>query len=195
MNLPNSTSHFSHSGDPSSTEAEISAARHARMLEAILATSSDHVYLLDREGHCRYVGMAAANRLGIERDQILGRSLKELGLPDETVQVLDAHRKQTFASGEKLESSVSILFSDGSCDFEYQVIPFQGENGEAEAVILRLKDVTEHNRRRQDLEASEAKYRQLLDTANEGILAIDAEDVLIYVNARMAESWGMRKRV
>ena len=45
-------------------------------------------------------------------------------------------------------------------------------------------------RRSLQLEESEARYRRLLETANEGVLTIDASDRITYTNKRMSEMLG-----
>jgi len=52
------------------------------------------------------------------------------------------------------------------------------------------KDITERKRSEEVLRESEEKYRQLVDLAQEGIWAIDADGKTSYVNPRMAEILG-----
>lgn len=51
-------------------------------------------------------------------------------------------------------------------------------------------DITDRRRAEAALHESEEKYRQLVDLAQEGIWAIDAEEKTTYVNPRMAEMLG-----
>ena len=53
-----------------------------------------------------------------------------------------------------------------------------------------VQDVTERNRAARALEESEARYRQIVDTAQEGIWTIDSAANTTFVNRRMAEMLG-----
>lgn len=53
-----------------------------------------------------------------------------------------------------------------------------------------ILDVTDRKQAELALEASEAQYRQLIETANEGVWIIDAENKTSFVNAKMADMLG-----
>ena len=51
-------------------------------------------------------------------------------------------------------------------------------------------DITERKQAEEMLKASEEKYRQLVDLAQEGIISVDADGTIRFVNPRMAEMLG-----
>ena len=57
-------------------------------------------------------------------------------------------------------------------------------------VVLHTEDITEQRRVEQALRDSESKYRTIVDTAHEGIWAVDLASVTTYVNQRAAEMLG-----
>lgn len=59
-------------------------------------------------------------------------------------------------------------------------------------VILHTDDITEQRRTEQALRDSESKYRMIVDTAHEGIWAVDLNSVTTYVNRRAAEMLGYK---
>jgi PAS domain S-box-containing protein len=60
----------------------------------------------------------------------------------------------------------------------------------ADIVVLHTDDITERQRMEQALRDSEKKYRTIVDTAHEGIWAVDLDNVTTYVNQRAAEMLG-----
>ncbi len=54
----------------------------------------------------------------------------------------------------------------------------------------RLSDGLSSLLSHRDLQASEAKYRRIVDTATEGVLALDLNVIITFVNARMADMFG-----
>jgi len=64
------------------------------------------------------------------------------------------------------------------------------EFGGRRAELVLVQDVTERRRAEEALRASEAQYRTIVETAQEGIWQIDAEARTTFVNGKMAEMLG-----
>ncbi|MBN1514852.1 MAG: PAS domain S-box protein [Phycisphaerae bacterium] len=62
----------------------------------------------------------------------------------------------------------------------------------AEAVRALEQDIAERKRVEQALRASEQKYRRIVETSGEGIIAIDRHEDITFINPRMAELLGYR---
>ena len=60
----------------------------------------------------------------------------------------------------------------------------------ADIVVLHTEDITERQRTEEALRVSEQKYRTIVDTAHEGVLAVDVNSVATYINQRAAEILG-----
>lgn len=56
--------------------------------------------------------------------------------------------------------------------------------------VMHTVDVTDRERAEEALRESERKYRTIVDTANEGIVAVDAEGRITYANQRAADLLG-----
>lgn len=56
--------------------------------------------------------------------------------------------------------------------------------------LTQIQDITERKKFEKKLEESEAKYRNIVETANEGIMIADVSGVITFVNAKMAEMVG-----
>lgn len=72
---------------------------------------------------------------------------------------------------------------------EAQLIPFNQQE-----TVGIIRDITERKRMEKALEKSEEKYRQIVETATEGVWIIDREDQTTFVNNRMAEMLGYSVR-
>jgi PAS domain S-box-containing protein len=60
----------------------------------------------------------------------------------------------------------------------------------ADLCVLHSEDITDRLRTAQALSDSEAKYRTIADTANDGILTVDLQSTITYANPRAAEILG-----
>jgi PAS domain S-box-containing protein len=52
------------------------------------------------------------------------------------------------------------------------------------------QDITEHKKAEEKLRESEEKYRNIVETANEGIALISSEGIITYINQKMADMLG-----
>ena len=96
----------------------------AESLSAILSAAVDHIYLIDREGRYRYVSVGAARGLGCNPGDMIGKRLRELGLPAEVMEPFDAQREQVFTTGEALLHEGSFRPAGGAMrHYETMVAP------------------------------------------------------------------------
>jgi two-component system, cell cycle sensor histidine kinase and response regulator CckA len=97
-----------------------------------------------------------------------------------------------------------LLAGDMPAFYEYKFIHKSGEdrwlhqtntlirNQEGKIVALEgiVIDITERKQAEEALQENEAKYRRIIDTANEGIWSLDENFVTTFVNRRMAQMLG-----
>jgi PAS domain S-box-containing protein len=68
-------------------------------------------------------------------------------------------------------------------NFIYQ--PYRNDKGEQEGIFFFANDVTEQVMSRKKIEASEKQFRQIVETAQEGIWMLDEKNLTRLVNAKM----------
>jgi PAS domain S-box-containing protein len=72
--------------------------------------------------------------------------------------------------------------------------PLQDADGHVRGSVGAFIDITERRQAEEALRESEEKYRNLVETANEGILVIDAAHRITYINEKMAEMLGYGRK-
>jgi PAS domain S-box-containing protein len=75
-------------------------------------------------------------------------------------------------------------------DLYYRVKPIRNETGEISGAMAIIEDVTKQKQMQQFVEESERKYRLLVESMNEGLVFVDKDDVILFVNDRMCEMLG-----
>jgi len=105
---------------------------------------------------------------------------------------------------DNVYNSIKNSFNGETSDIEYRIIIADEServvHGKAEVIFdenntpIRLKgtvqDITERKKAEEKLRESEEKYRNIVETANEGIGIIDNEFKITYANKRMANMLG-----
>ena len=118
----------------------------AGTLQAVLNTSVDHIYVFDREGRYILVSEGAARILGRGREEIIGRTWRELGLPPEVMEPVDEQRARVLKTGSPELHEVTYQAAIGLRHYEYFISPVEREGGELEWVVIVSRDITDRKR-------------------------------------------------
>jgi PAS domain S-box-containing protein len=164
---------------------KISETRYRRLFE----TAQDGILILDAEtGQISDVNPFLIEMLDYSREDLLGKKLWEIG---------------AFKDIEASKAAFSELQEKGCV--RYDDLPLVTKDGRPMAVEFvsnvylvnqhkviqcNIRDITQRKRTEEGLKESEEKYRQLVELAQEGVWAIDAEANITFVNPRMAEMLG-----
>ena len=158
--------------------------------EDLLNTFIQHmpipVAMLDRE--MRYIQMSdswcTANR--IERSRSIGVSNYDL-VPDIPEHWKEVHRR--CLAGETLRSEEDRWDRPDSQTLwlRWEVRPWGNRDGLPEGILILAEDITERKNIEEALRESEETNRMLLENASQGILAINANGIIVMAN-RMVNS-------
>ncbi|MBN1167048.1 MAG: PAS domain S-box protein [Methanospirillaceae archaeon] len=150
--------------------------------ELIARTRPDGTHLFVNEAYCRYFGR--------ERDEMIGRRFHPEIHPEDRSSL-----KIFFASFSQKNPMGTI---DQRTITDNREIRWQrwnnravfDKNGKIVEIQSVGRDITDTKRAEEALLASEKKFRNLVELAQEGIWSVDAEYLTIYVNPKMADLLG-----
>ena len=128
--------------------------------------------------------------------ELLGRTVRECFPEVEDqgfIELLDSVYRtgQTYAAKEKkicLVNSQRKEMTEIYLNFMYQ--PFRDHLGQVEGIFFFGVDVTEQVLARKKVEESERRYRQIVETAQEGIWLVDKDLRTLFANQKMHEILG-----
>ncbi|MBD2252027.1 PAS domain-containing hybrid sensor histidine kinase/response regulator [Nostoc parmelioides] len=136
----------------------------ANILNAILATSVDHIYILNRTGHYQYVSYGGAAVLGLHPQQMIGKTVREINLPQELIDKINGQFLAVMKAGEPIKDECEYVAEDGTHYYEYILTPLRNVDHRIEGVITVSRDMTEHKRAEQSIRNSEARFRRLFES-------------------------------
>lgn len=157
---------------------------------ALAENSTDIIVRFDRSLRRIYANPAIERLLGRGREAILGRTHRELGLPQEVADLGDDQVRQVFATGGQRVMEFWLPTPRGRRYLQSQMIPEFGSNGTVATVLVVTRDLTRSKQIEEALRESEERYRRMVETANEGIWVIDTRARTLLANRRMAEILG-----
>jgi PAS domain S-box-containing protein len=129
----------------------------------------------------------------------------QLGYTREEFEKLTLLDLQVEGSPEQLRAQLKQIIQDGCGEFKTK---YRAKKGEFRSLIITAKpfknqgktyihcivhDITESKKTQNALAVSEARYRQLVELAQEGIWAVDNDLVTTFVNPRMADMLGYQE--
>jgi PAS domain S-box-containing protein len=139
-----------------------------------------------QDAEFRYTNPAMSRLTGYSPQELIGRNIWSLIHPDSRELIED--RVAAWQRGESVpeRSEFKILTKGGKTRWINADSTFIGFD-RGQAVLTIAFDSTAHQTAKQALNASEERYRNIVETAQEGIWIVDAEAKTIYVNHHLAE--------
>ncbi|HKB88014.1 MAG TPA: PAS domain S-box protein [Ignavibacteriaceae bacterium] len=135
---------------------------------------------------------SAVNHYGYSKDEFLNMTIRDIR-PEEDVPALN-HVLKTQLPGMNKFGVWRHRRKDGGLieiDITTHKISF---NGRPSRIVL-ANDVTDKVRAERALRQSEEKYRRIVENANEGILLVDPEASVTFMNNKLAEIIGFTKGI
>ena len=148
--------------------------------------SPDYILLLDRDGTILFFNRELP---GPTREDVIGTPAFDYMLPEEKE---GAKRclEDVLRTGRPAEYETTYRIADGGFRyFASRIGPVQ-QDGRIVAFTVSSRDITEQKLAQQSLEASEKKYRTLVEAAQEGIGITDPDENILFANDTFARLLG-----
>lgn len=158
----------------------------------------DVVWILDIDsGRFNYVSPSVYQLRGYTAQEVLSQSMGEVLTPKSYQSIIKnmPSRINALKSGDESArvqtNEVDQIRKDGSIVPTEVVTTFlMNKKGEVNEVLGVTRDITKRKKAEKAIHKSEKKYRQIVETANEGIWVIDKNFNTTFANQKMAEMLG-----
>jgi PAS domain S-box-containing protein len=156
---------------------------------ALVESSPDGIGI-HQDGRVVFVNPAGARLLGAQNpDELVGKPAMDLLHPDYR-EVVRERIRRSLAEGQPAPPlTEKFIRLDGTViDVEVTAVPIIWEGRPAMQVVFR--DITERKRMEEELKASEERYRDLFENANDGIYILDRAGRIVSFNRKAEEITG-----
>jgi PAS domain S-box-containing protein len=168
-------------------EAEKSEIEHLRAEEfrALTEHAPDLICRYDRDLRYLYINSVITRIAQIPPEFLIGKSNREIGMPENEVQPLEAGLRHVFTTGEETTVVFQVTTATETATdvktFEARMIPEFASNGEVEMVMSISRDITAVTAAERALRASEERFRLLAENAQDIIYQYDIKETRSYV--------------
>jgi len=146
---------------------------------AIAANTPDHILVQDRD--LRYL-LVVNPQLGLTQEDMLGRTDHDF-LDPADAETLTRLKRSVLDTGQPVHVEVPLQARDGQPQcFEGTYVPQRGLKGQVDGLIGYFRNVTDRRRAEQALRESEARYRQLIEQAADGIFLLAPDGRFLLAN-------------
>jgi PAS domain S-box-containing protein len=141
------------------------------------------ILMLDPEGHVASWNDGAERIKGYRAEEIIGHHFSRFYPPEDVESGKPPYELKVAAERGRFEDEDWRVRKDGSRFWANVIITaLRDETGQLRGFGKVTRDMTERKKIEQTLQASEERFRNLAETANDAIISADAKGRIIYVN-------------
>jgi PAS domain S-box-containing protein len=167
-------------------KAEEKIASSEALLNATLDSIPDIIGIQNPDHKIARYNRAGYEFLNLPEEEVHGRRCYELigrNIPCEECATEKALKTKKLEQTEKYLPEYGVYLDCRSN-------PVLNEYGEIEFIVEQLRDITERKRTEMALRESEARYKRMVETANEGIMIMDDQFRYAFVNQKLSDMLG-----
>jgi PAS domain S-box-containing protein len=169
-------------------EAENALREGKELLLSVYNTTADVIFVLEVQKYERYlflsVNKAFADTTGIPVEKVTGRYLHDI-MPEPSLSLVLEKYREAIDGKKIVRWEETTNYPLGRLTGEVSIAPVFDEYGKCIRLVGAVHDITERKKAENNLRASEERYRQIVETAEEGIWMIDENHLTSFVNKKM----------
>jgi PAS domain S-box-containing protein len=155
--------------------------------------ASDVIYVHDLEGNFLYANKAALRFSGYRKEEVRGLNIADVLSPENLKLAMKITKKQIEGKPTKQPYEIEIIKKDGTTGWLELHTKLLRKDGVPIGIQGIGRDITEKKKLEVALQQSEEKYRNLIESANDGIVTVDLQGNFTFVNRRGEEISGYKR--
>jgi len=171
-------------------QAEVALQEKEALYTTILDNTPNPINLKDVSGRYLFVNKVFADRRGMNADELLGKTAKEIW-PEDAANDIEAHDNQVLETGEVITSEIVSDGADGNLrTYLGAKFPVFNADGHAIAIGAVHTDITDSKAAEEVLRQSEANISTILEMAPEAVISVSDDRRIVFFNRSAEDIFG-----
>ena len=157
----------------------------------------DIIMRFDPQFRHLYVNAAVTRATGRPPDEFLGKTNRDLGMPEELVRYWDRHLSDLFATGTEQMLDFAFPAPDGLRYFQAHLVPEYDIHGNITSALGISRDITAQQQAQQELRRSEKRLHVWIENVADIITILDKEGTILYQSPAIERvlGWKQEERI
>jgi PAS domain S-box-containing protein len=165
-------------------------ARDMRDIYALTDANPDLIARFNRDLQYTYLNPSALQVIGLPAEDVLGRTLHEIGTDPALADYLVSQLRIAFETGREHRTQYELPGRKGLHYYDVQLIPMSGAGGRIESVLTVSRDVTARRMAEAALHDSERRYRSIVEGQVDLVVLYHPDTTVAYVNDAYCKYFG-----
>ena len=171
--------------------AELKVAESEAKFRRLVEDANDMIYIVDADNRFTYLSPQFTKMWGHSIESCINQPFAPLVHPDDLSSVIT--RIETLYTTGKRQSSIEFRTRHRDGTFFWvvcSITPIKNEQGQAIGFQGVARDITERKQAEMAIAESEAKFRRLVENANDLLYEIDPNGHFNYLSPQLTKIWG-----
>ncbi|MDH5543840.1 MAG: PAS domain S-box protein, partial [Nitrospinota bacterium] len=124
----------------------------------------------------------------------IGKTPCEVGWPDDFCAEYEKNLKKALKKKETVTAELEFALPGETKYFESRFIPAKSDNGNAEAVVCVIRDITSYKNAENNQRKSLSLISEIFESVADGILVLDSENKTVSFNKRFLDIYGITEK-
>ena len=156
--------------------------RQLQRFNAVASSVPDSIYTFDLLGRFTYANQPLLDLWQRSLDQAVGKDFYELDYPTELADRLRDQLQQVIAEQQPIKDETLYTSFQGTRGYEYIFVPLFSKYGVVEGVAGITRDITDRKQAEVALQASEERYKALIDMTAQIVWNTDPNGKIVHSN-------------
>jgi PAS domain S-box-containing protein len=149
---------------------------------AVVENAPDIITRFDSQLRHLYVNPALEQATGISRETFIGKTNRELGMPEPNILLWEPVIQRIFETGTEDRCEFSYITPNGLRYYQARYVPEFTADGTVQSVLEISRDITELKQAEETIRRREQEFRALVENAPDVIARFDRQLRHVYLN-------------